>query len=217
MRIRHEQAPAASEALDDEAALAVPAGAEDGPVTVDRLVPDDDEDYRVLARSVDTPAGERTLLVAGELDDVTESAEVLGGSLLIAVPLAAALLAGLAARIAREGCLVTEFPPGMPPLKHHFPRRNRIIAGLARIPVVVQAAERSGGVSPAGHPPAAGRPALRILAGHRRVDAVEGIVTLHREVAAAGERRPRIQHLPPGVRPLDPLRADPVLGPVHRA
>jgi signal transduction histidine kinase len=86
---------AASEALDDEAALAVPEGAEDGPVTVDRLVPDDDEDYRVLARSVDTPAGERTLLVAGELDDVTESAEVLGDSLLMAVPLAAALLAGL--------------------------------------------------------------------------------------------------------------------------
>ncbi|HKH04273.1 MAG TPA: ATP-binding protein [Acidimicrobiales bacterium] len=86
---------AASEALDDQPALPVPEGAVDGPVTVDPFLPDDDEEYRVLARLVDTPGGERTLLVAGELDDVTESSGVLAGSLLIAVPLASALLAAL--------------------------------------------------------------------------------------------------------------------------
>jgi DNA processing protein len=50
----------------------------------------------------------------------------------------------LAAAIAESGVLVTEFPPGAPPLPHHFPRRNRIISGLALAVVVVEASERSG-------------------------------------------------------------------------
>jgi len=51
---------------------------------------------------------------------------------------------GLREEIARSGLLVTEYEPGTPPLKHHFPKRNRIIAALARAVVVVQAGERSG-------------------------------------------------------------------------
>ncbi len=50
----------------------------------------------------------------------------------------------LAEEIARGGCLVTEYPPGAPPLPHHFPERNRVIAGLAEAVVVVEADERSG-------------------------------------------------------------------------
>lgn len=50
----------------------------------------------------------------------------------------------LADEIARHGCLVTEYPPGSPPLPHHFPERNRIIAGLAEAVIVVEADERSG-------------------------------------------------------------------------
>ncbi len=50
----------------------------------------------------------------------------------------------LAAEIAAHGALVTEYPPGSPPLAHHFPARNRIIAGLADVTVVVEADERSG-------------------------------------------------------------------------
>jgi DNA processing protein len=46
--------------------------------------------------------------------------------------------------MADRGCLVTEFPPGTPPLKYHFPQRNRIIAGLARAVLVVEAPEKSG-------------------------------------------------------------------------
>jgi len=50
----------------------------------------------------------------------------------------------LAEEIAAHGCLVTEYPPGCAPLAHHFPERNRIIAGLCEAVVVVEADERSG-------------------------------------------------------------------------
>jgi DNA processing protein len=51
----------------------------------------------------------------------------------------------LARRIVESGgALVSEYPPGTPPLKHHFPARNRIIAGLCRALVVVEAPSRSG-------------------------------------------------------------------------
>ncbi len=47
-------------------------------------------------------------------------------------------------RIAESGCILSEYPPGTHPAKHHFPARNRIIAGLSKAVVVVEAAEDSG-------------------------------------------------------------------------
>lgn len=58
---------------------------------------------------------------------------------------------GLFRRIAREGLLVSEFVPGEPAFPHNFPRRNRILAALARAVVVVQAAERSGALITVSH------------------------------------------------------------------
>lgn len=52
--------------------------------------------------------------------------------------------ADLARRIAEQGAIVSEFALGTPPLSPNFPRRNRIIAGLGRGCLVVEAAERSG-------------------------------------------------------------------------
>ncbi|WOD41964.1 DNA-processing protein DprA [Nodosilinea sp. E11] len=46
--------------------------------------------------------------------------------------------------IARQGLLLSEYPNGTPPDRAHFPRRNRIIAGLSRAVVVTEAPARSG-------------------------------------------------------------------------
>src|SRR3546814_6319776 len=50
----------------------------------------------------------------------------------------------LQGRIAAEGLLIAEQPPGGEPQARHFPRRNRIIAGLSLGVVVVEAAPKSG-------------------------------------------------------------------------
>jgi len=57
--------------------------------------------------------------------------------------------ARLAEQIAETGALITEYLPGAKPRRHHFPERNRIVAGLASIVVVVEAAARSGALSTA--------------------------------------------------------------------
>ena len=52
--------------------------------------------------------------------------------------------APLYAKIAKQGAVIAELPLHTAPLARHFPRRNRLISGLARGVVVVEAAERSG-------------------------------------------------------------------------
>ena len=50
----------------------------------------------------------------------------------------------LADRIAENGLVVSEYPPGTPPLAFHFPMRNRLISGLSRAVVVIEASDKSG-------------------------------------------------------------------------
>ncbi len=71
-------------------------------------------------------------------------------------------------RVREQGCLVSEFPRGSPPARHHFPARNRIISGLAHGTVVTQAAKGSGSIITAN---------LALEQG-RDVWAVPGAITL---------------------------------------
>jgi DNA processing protein len=52
--------------------------------------------------------------------------------------------AGLASRIAETGAVVSEYAPAFPPLPGAFPRRNRLISGLADAVIIVEAPEKSG-------------------------------------------------------------------------
>ncbi len=71
------------------------------------------------------------------------------------------------------GLIISEFPPGTPPLKHHFPMRNRIITGLCQVTLIIQAAEKSGSLI-------TGRLATEY---NRDVAAVPGLIT---DLMAAG-------------------------------
>lgn len=65
-------------------------------------------------------------------------------------------------RVATEGLLIAEQPPGTEPLARHFPSRNRIIAGMAQATVVVEAAPRSGSLITARIAGEAGREVLAV-------------------------------------------------------
>ena len=67
----------------------------------------------------------------------------------------------LAERIASSGAIVSEMPPCTPPLASYFPLRNRIISGLARVLLVVEARQKSGSLITADH---AGRQGIEVLA-----------------------------------------------------
>ncbi len=58
---------------------------------------------------------------------------------------------GLSRRIQEKGALVSEYPPGTDGLSFRFPQRNRLISGMARGVIVVEAREKSGALSTAGH------------------------------------------------------------------
>lgn len=88
-----------------------------------------------LARGIDAACHEAALLVNGP------TIAVLGTAIDVAYP---SQHASLYRRIAEQGLVVSEYPPGTPGHPGMFPQRNRIIAGIARGTVVVEADARSG-------------------------------------------------------------------------
>ncbi len=109
---------------------------------------------------------------------------VLGGGLDVAVPRANA---ELAERIARDGCLISEHPLGEHPTKRSFPRRNRILAGLSRIAVVVEAAKGSGAGITARLAGDSGREVMAVP-GHPLSDNSAGVSKLLRDGAGLVEK-----------------------------
>mgnify|MGYP001792273330 CR=1 FL=1 len=91
-----------------------------------------------LARGVDTAAHGATL--------ESGTMAVLGGGIDVPYP---AENAALMAEIAEKGLLISEMPPGTHPQARHFPRRNRLISGIAEAVVVIAAAAKSGSLIPA--------------------------------------------------------------------
>ena len=96
---------------------------------------------------------------AAALDAGSDTVAVLGTGPDLVYP---ASHAGLARRVAQGGALVSEFPPGTAPHPTHFPRRNRIIAGLALGTLVVEASLRSGSLITARDAAEAGREVFAI-------------------------------------------------------
>jgi DNA processing protein len=88
-----------------------------------------------MARGLDAVAHLAALDYAGD------TIGVLGNGFGVIYP---AANRGLYERMRREGLLLTEFPPGNRPNAGSFQRRNRLISGLARVTVVVEAASGSG-------------------------------------------------------------------------
>lgn len=91
----------------------------------------------------------------GALAGTGETIAVLAGAAEIAYPASAQ---ALHRRIVKTGVVVSELPPGTPARRWMFPARNRVIAGLGAMTVVVEARETSGALITAGTAAEIGRP-----------------------------------------------------------
>jgi len=106
-----------------------------------------------MARGLDARAHQAALDAGGG------TIGVLGNGLGVIYPTANR---ALYQRVRAEGCLLTEYPPGERPHAGSFPRRNRLISGLSRVTLVVEARERSGALITAGCALSQGRDVLAV-------------------------------------------------------
>ena len=81
-----------------------------------------------------------------------------------------------------HGCVISELPPGTPPLAEHFPSRNRILSGLSLGSVVVEAPRKSGALITARHALEQGRDVFT-LPGNLGNPTCEGNIQLLKEGA----------------------------------
>lgn len=142
-----------------------------------------------MARGLDAAAHEAALDAGGT------TIGVLGNGIAVVYP---AENRRLYARVAREGLLLSEFPPDDRPQPGSFPRRNRLVSGLARVTLVVEAAIDSGALLTAASALDQGRDVL----------AVPGPVT---SPTSAGANRLIRDGATPCLEPADLLAAYPAL------
>ena len=95
----------------------------------------------------------------GALESDGKTIAVFGSGIDVSFP---ASHARLFDEIAKKGAIITEFPPGTPPEPYRFPVRNRIISGLGRGVLVIQAPEKSGALITAEYAMEHGREVMAI-------------------------------------------------------
>jgi DNA processing protein len=127
-----------------------------------------------LARGIDGEAHR------GALEAKGHTVAVLGSALDCIYPREHAALAAAIAE--RGGAVVSEFTLGTGPRREHFPRRNRVIAGLCRAVVVVEATEKSGALVTARHALDDGRDVMAVP-GHPSEPRAAGTNALIRDGA----------------------------------
>lgn len=153
-----------------------------------------------MARGLDAAAHEQALALGGG------TIGVLGNGLGVVYPAANRRLYD---RMAASGLLLTEFPPGERPNAGSFPRRNRIISGLAAVTVIVEAAATSGALITAGTALDQGREVLAVPGPITSPTSV-GVNRLIRDGAAPYlEADDLLRHYPGAVRSAPPADANP--------
>ncbi|TQF67094.1 DNA-protecting protein DprA [Rhodococcus spelaei] len=125
----------------------------------------------VTTQFVDDLAGEGWTVVSGAAYGVDGAAH--RAALAAGAPTVAVLACGvdraypagharLLREIAREGAVLSEYPPGTAPARHRFLARNRLVAGLSDAVLVVEAGARSGARNTAVWAAGLGRPVLAV-------------------------------------------------------
>ena len=95
-----------------------------------------------------------------------------------------AVTAGCTERVCERGLVLSELPPGTEPYRWSFPARNRIMAGLARLTLVVEAADPSGSLITADFAKDLGR-CVAAVPGRVTSSVAQGTNSLLKEGAAA--------------------------------